>query len=316
MTTGREAEGPRGAEVARRAERPRGADVSRITEGPRAGVPSYRREFDMDALRRIRLSVVMPVYNEAATVATAIRRLRAVPLSTELVCVDDGSKDGTCDVLGRLRDEGLIDQLILQPVNGGKGSAVRAGIQAASGEVIVIQDADLEYDPADLPQLLLPIADGRADAVFGSRFLGGPHRVLYFWHSVGNGVLTLISNMFTDLNLTDMETCYKMARADLLKSLPLRSHRFGIEPELTARLAQARARIYEVPISYDGRTYAEGKKINWQDGVAAFWHIFRANLLDPRAPVYQRAPAARPAVPPPSAPASPSTQGQLASERR
>jgi glycosyltransferase involved in cell wall biosynthesis len=251
-------------------------------------LPVHRRELDPEQLRKVRLSVVMPVYNEAPTVEVSIRRLRAVPLNIELVCVDDGSKDGTPEVLKRLKDAGQIDQLILQGVNRGKGNAVRTGIQAATGAVIVIQDADLEYDPADLPALLGPIVDGRADAVFGSRFLGGPHRVLYFWHSVGNGVLTLISNMFTDLNLTDMETCYKMARADLLKSLPLRTDRFGIEPELTARLAQSRARIYEVPISYDGRTYAEGKKIGWKDGVAAFWHIFRANKLEPRAPLYKR----------------------------
>jgi glycosyltransferase involved in cell wall biosynthesis len=235
----------------------------------------------------VRLSVIMPIYNEAATVATSIDRLRAVPLNIELVCVDDGSTDGTRDVLTRLKDEGLIDQLVLQPRNRGKGAAVRTGIDAAKGDVIVIQDADLEYDPQDLPVLLQPILDGHADAVFGSRFLGGPHRVLYFWHSVGNGVLTLISNMFTDLNLTDMETCYKMARADLMKSLPLRTDRFGIEPELTARLAQTHARIYEVPISYHGRTYAEGKKIGWKDGVAAFWHIFRSNVVDPKAPRYQ-----------------------------
>jgi glycosyltransferase involved in cell wall biosynthesis len=207
----------------------------------------------------------------------------------ELICVDDGSSDGTRDILARLRDEGVIDTLVLQERNQGKGAAVRRGIQAASGDVTVIQDADLEYDPFDLPALLHPILQNRADVVFGSRFLGGPHRVLYFWHSVGNGLLTLISNMFTGLNLTDMETCYKMARTGLLKSLPLRTDRFGIEPELTARFSQARARIYEVPISYNGRTYAEGKKINWKDGVAAFWHIFRANVLDPKAPVYDAA---------------------------
>src|SRR5690606_7218198 len=160
----------------------------------------------------------------------------------------------TGEILERLHAEGAIDILVRQERNQGKGAAVRVGIQHATGDVIVIQDADLEYDPRELPRLLEPILDGRADAVFGSRFLGGPQRVLYFWHRVGNGILTLVSNMFTNINLTDMETCYKMVRADLMKSLPLRSNRFGIEPELTARLAQAGARIYEVPISYSGRT--------------------------------------------------------------
>jgi glycosyltransferase involved in cell wall biosynthesis len=234
----------------------------------------------------IRLSVVMPVYNEAGTISESTRRVRAVPLDIELVCVDDGSTDGTRDVLQALAEEGVVHRLVLQPRNRGKGFAVRTGIREATGEVIVIQDADLEYDPFELPRLLEPIADGRADAVFGSRFAGGAHRVLYFWHRMGNGALTLLSNMFTDLNVTDMETCYKMVRADLMKSLPLRSDRFGIEPELTARLAQARARIYEMPISYAGRTYAEGKKIGWRDGVAAIWHIIRANVLAPHVPVY------------------------------
>ena len=234
----------------------------------------------------LRLSVIMPVYNEQATVRTSIARVRAVPLDIELVCIDDCSSDGTRAILEQLHAEGAIDQLLLQDPNQGKGAAVRRGIQAATGDVIVIQDADLEYDPAELPVLLGPIEDGRADAVFGSRFLGGVHRVLYFWHSVGNGLLTLLSNMMTDLNLTDMETCYKMVRADLMKSLPLTTDRFGIEPELTARLAQARARIYEVPISYAGRTYAEGKKIGWRDGIAAFWHIARANIGGPRPPLY------------------------------
>ena len=241
--------------------------------------------------RGTRLSVVMPVYNEERTVATSIRRLRAVPLDIELICVEDGSRDRTAEVLRALHEQGEIDTLLIQPQNQGKGAAVRRGIAAATGDVIVIQDADLEYDPRELPTLLEPILDGRADAVFGSRFLGGPHRVLYFWHRVGNGLLTLVSNMFTDLNLTDMETCYKMARRELMQSLPLSANRFGIEPELTAKLAQSRARIYEVPISYAGRTYEEGKKIGWKDGVAAFWYIVRSNWFSPRAPRFTPPPA-------------------------
>jgi glycosyltransferase involved in cell wall biosynthesis len=256
--------------------------------------------------KSLRVSVVMPVYNEAPTVEYSITRVRRVPLDIELICIDDCSTDGTRDILKKMKDRGDIDSLLFQDPNQGKGAAVRRGIHAATGDLIVIQDADLEYDPADLPGLMVPLLDGRADAVFGSRFRGGVQRVLYFWHRLGNGLLTLMSNMFTDLNLTDMETCYKMVRADLMKSLPLTANRFGIEPELTARLAQARARIYEVPISYSGRTYAEGKKINWKDGVAAFWHIARFNLSGPRAPAYRRPgqpavapPAARPAVAPP-----------------
>lgn len=230
----------------------------------------------------LRVSAVMPAYNEQGTVERAVRRLREAPLNIEIVCVNDASTDATGLILERLQREGVVDRLLQHPENRGKGAAVRTGIQAATGHVIVIQDADLEYDPSDLPMLLEPIRLGKADAVFGSRFQAGPRRVLYFWHSVGNKFLTLLSNMLTDLNLTDMETCYKMVRADLMKSLPLVSDRFGIEVELTARLAQAGARIWEVPISYSGRTYAEGKKIDWRDGVAALWHILRFNLFRPR----------------------------------
>ncbi len=227
------------------------------------------------------LSVIVPAYNEAPTVEGVVRRLHQVPLTLELIAVDDASTDGTGAILDRLAAEGLVQRVIHQPRNGGKGAAYRAGVVAATGDVVVAQDADLEYDPLDLPALLQPIAEGRADAVYGSRFQGGPRRVLFFWHAVGNRLLTLLSNMFTNLNLTDMETCYKLVRADLVKRLPLTAHRFGCEVELTARLAQAGARVWELPISYSGRTYAEGKKITWRDGVAALLHIARYNLFPP-----------------------------------
>jgi glycosyltransferase involved in cell wall biosynthesis len=228
------------------------------------------------------LSVVIPAYNEVGTVESLLRRVREVPLRLEVIVVDDGSRDGTRELLTRLEREGLVDVLVFHEVNQGKGAALRTGFRSATGDIVVVQDADLEYDPLELPMLMEPILRGLADAVYGSRFLGGPHRVLFFWHSVGNRVLTILSNMFTDVNLTDMETCYKMVRRDLLQSLPLSSNRFGIEPELTARLAQAGARIYEMPITYHGRTYAEGKKIGWKDGVSALWSIVKFNALGVR----------------------------------
>ena len=225
------------------------------------------------------LSVLVPVYNERATIDIILDQVRtAVEVKTEVIVVDDFSTDGTREILGKLKEEGRIDRLILHAVNRGKGAAIRTALAASTGDVVIVQDADLEYDPNDWPDLLQPIIDGKADAVFGSRFLSGPHRVLFFWHMVGNKVLTLISNVFTNLNLTDMETCYKAIRGEIARSLKLTADRFGFEPEVTARLAQANARIYEVPISYSGRTYAEGKKIGWKDGVAAFWHIAKYNL--------------------------------------
>jgi glycosyltransferase involved in cell wall biosynthesis len=230
----------------------------------------------------LKLSVLVPVYNEERTLKTIVGRIRAVPLPMEIICIDDCSTDSSRQILAELEANGAVDRVILQPVNCGKGAAIRTGIQAASGDVIVVQDADLEYDPVEYPKLLQPILDDKADAVFGSRFLGGGGRVLYFWHSVGNRLLTLLSNMATNLNLTDMETCYKMVRASVMQSLVLTSDRFGFEPEITARLSQAGARIWELPISYSGRTYAEGKKIGWKDGVAAFWHILRFNLFPPK----------------------------------
>ena len=234
-----------------------------------------------------RVSVLVPVYNERDTVEIIVDLIHSSPIQKEIICVDDASTDGTKEILEDLLAAGKIDTLFRQPVNCGKGAAIRKALSLSTGDIVIVQDADLEYDPADWPVMLDPIIEGKADAVFGSRFLGGSHRVLYFWHSIGNSVLTTVSNMFTNLNLTDMETCYKAIRGDLARSLVLTADRFGFEPEVTARLAQAGARIWEVPIGYSGRTYAEGKKIGWKDGVAAFWHIVRSNLVRP---VTQRTP--------------------------
>jgi glycosyltransferase involved in cell wall biosynthesis len=230
---------------------------------------------------KFRLSVLVPVYNERNTIDLILDRVAATQLDKEVIVVDDASTDGTDEVLARLRDQGLIDKLYRQPVNRGKGAAIRTAISLSAGDIVIVQDADLEYDPEDWPVLLEPLLAGKADACFGSRFLGGPHRVLYYWHSVGNNLLTMYSNMLTNLNLTDMETCYKAIRGELARSLVprLTSDRFGFEPEVTALLARAGARIYEVPISYAGRTYAEGKKIGWRVGLAALWHITRHNLF-------------------------------------
>lgn len=237
---------------------------------------------------QVRLSVVVPVYDESLTVRRVVERIRQVPLQVEVIVVDDGSTDGTSEILLQIEDEGLVDRLVFHVHNRGKGSALQAGFREAMGDVVVVQDADLEYDPIELSSLLEPILEGWADAVYGSRFLGGTHRVHLFWNAVGNRAITLLSNIFTDLNLTDMETCYKMIRTDLLQTLPLTRNRFGIEPEITARLAQSGARVYELPISYRGRFYSEGKKIRWKDGLAAVWHILRSHLLPPRAPPWTR----------------------------
>jgi glycosyltransferase involved in cell wall biosynthesis len=230
---------------------------------------------------RVLLSVLIPVYNERDTIDLIVDAVRATPIRKEVICVNDASTDGTREVLDKLLEQGRIDKLHHQAQNQGKGAAIRKALSMSTGDLVIVQDADLEYDPGDWPALLEPILDGRADACFGSRFLGGPHRVLYFWHSVGNKILTTVSNMFTNLNLTDMETCYKAVRGELARSLlpSLTADRFGFEPEITARLARVGARIFEVPISYSGRTYAEGKKIGWRDGIAAFWHITKYNLF-------------------------------------
>src|SRR6266849_3796702 len=226
-----------------------------------------------------KVSIVIPCYNEKNTIEKIVEAVRSAPVENkEIIVIDDGSNDGTQTLL-REKLSGAVDQVIYHPVNRGKGAALRSGLAASNGDIILVQDADLEYSPEDYPVLLEPLMSGKADAVFGSRFIGGrPHRVLFFWHMAGNKFLTLLSNMFTNLNLTDMETGYKAFKASLIKSIRIEEDRFGVEPEIIAKLARTRCRIYEVGISYSGRTYREGKKIKWKDGVRAIYAIVKYNL--------------------------------------
>lgn len=226
----------------------------------------------------MKLSIIIPCYNEKNTICSLIDAVKESPVAQkEIIVVDDGSKDGTREVLGTLRSQDI--KIIYHQANQGKGAALRTGFAAATGDICIVQDADLEYDPQELPIVIQPILDGKADVVFGSRFQSGrPHRVVYFWHRVGNGFLTLLSNILTDLNLSDMETCYKAFRREVIQSIKIQENRFGFEPEVTAKVAKMNLRIYEVGISYYGRTYEEGKKIGWKDGFRAIYCILKFNL--------------------------------------
>jgi glycosyltransferase involved in cell wall biosynthesis len=229
----------------------------------------------------MKLSAVMPVYNERNTLRVVVERVLSVPLEIELVCVDDGSSDGSREILAELQVQHPSLRVLLQPKNMGKGAALRRGIQEATGDFVIIQDADLEYDPSDYPALLEPLIQGKADVVYGSRFLGsGPHRVLYFWHSVGNWGLTLLSNCLTNINLSDMETCYKVFRREIIQAIPIEEDRFGFEPEITIKVTKRRLRIYEVGISYSGRTYEEGKKIGLKDAFRCLWCLFKYSIKE------------------------------------
>ncbi|MGH7930936.1 MAG: glycosyltransferase family 2 protein [Candidatus Binatia bacterium] len=236
----------------------------------------------------MKLSVLIPVYNEERTVEEVVRRVKAVPISKEIILIDDGSQDQSRQILERLRreNERVADssselKVIFKPSNQGKGAAIREALRHMTGEIVIIQDADLEYDPRDYPALLEPIENGLADVVYGTRFAGGgSHRVLFFWHSLGNRLLTLVSNLLSNLNLSDMEVGYKVFRASVLQGIEIKSSRFGFEPEITMKLAKRRCRFYEVPISYHGRTYEEGKKITWRDGIAALYYMIRFRLTD------------------------------------
>jgi glycosyltransferase involved in cell wall biosynthesis len=228
----------------------------------------------------MQVSVVIPVYNEVSTIRKIVVRVQAVDLEKEIIIVDDGSTDGTREQLQEIAPSQENIKVFYHDRNQGKGAALRTGFEAVTGDIVIVQDADLEYDPREYPVLLEPILDGRADIVYGSRFLGGPHRVLFFWHYLGNRFLTLLSNALTNLNLTDMETCYKVFKREVLNDIQLKSNRFGFEPEFTAKIAKKGFRIYETPISYSGRTYAEGKKIGWKDGVKAIVAIIWFRFFD------------------------------------
>lgn len=226
----------------------------------------------------MKLSIVVPIYNEEKTLQIILERILDQPMEKEVILVDDGSTDRTREILASLDHPDI--RVILQPENQGKGAALRAGFAKATGDIVLIQDADLEYDPKEYGALIQPIEDGVADVVYGARFLGGPHRVLYFWHYVGNKLLTLITNVLFNVNLNDMETCYKVFRREALEGMEIQSNRFGFEPEITAKMVKSRQRIYEIPISYFGRTYEEGKKITWRDGLTALYTLFRFRLFD------------------------------------